>query len=90
MTNFEIGSGGGGHGTRIVRLIRCLLSTTREDLAMGDKVCVQCRAQSVVSEWRPFCSEQCKLLDLWNWVDGRYRVASEETTALKDDTNEHH
>ena len=57
---------------------------------MGNKVCVQCRAQPVVSEWRPFCSERCKLLDLSNWVDGRYRVASEETTALKDDTNEHH
>ena len=57
---------------------------------MANKVCVHCRAQPVVLEWRPFCSERCKLLDLWNWVDGRYRVASEETTALKDDTNEHH
>ena len=27
---------------------------------------------------RPFCSERCKLLDLGNWLGGRYRVASDE------------
>lgn len=56
---------------------------------MGNKVCVQCRAQSVVPEWRPFCSERCKLLDLSNWVDGRYRVAGEKTTVPEDDRDEH-
>jgi endogenous inhibitor of DNA gyrase (YacG/DUF329 family) len=25
----------------------------------------------------PFCSDRCKLVDLGNWLDGRYRVASE-------------
>lgn len=24
--------------------------------------------------FRPFCSERCKLLDLDNWLEGRYRV----------------
>ena len=24
----------------------------------------------------PFCSERCRLLDLGNWLDGRYRIAS--------------
>ncbi len=23
---------------------------------------------------RPFCSERCKLIDLDNWLEGRYRV----------------
>lgn len=23
----------------------------------------------------PFCSARCKLIDLGNWLDGRYRVA---------------
>ena len=23
---------------------------------------------------RPFCSERCRLLDLGNWLDGRYAV----------------
>jgi len=24
----------------------------------------------------PFCSERCRLLDLGNWLDGKYRIAS--------------
>ena len=24
--------------------------------------------------FRPFCSERCKLIDLDNWLEGRYRV----------------
>ena len=24
--------------------------------------------------FRPFCSERCKLLDLDNWLEGRYRI----------------
>jgi endogenous inhibitor of DNA gyrase (YacG/DUF329 family) len=43
------------------------------DLAL----CVFCRRQPVDPEWRPFCSERCKLLDLARWVDGEYRVPDE-------------
>lgn len=25
--------------------------------------------------YRPFCSQRCKLLDLDNWLEGRYRIA---------------
>ena len=25
---------------------------------------------------RPFCSERCKLLDLDNWLSGRYRIGA--------------
>jgi endogenous inhibitor of DNA gyrase (YacG/DUF329 family) len=25
----------------------------------------------------PFCSERCRLVDLGNWLDGKYRVASQ-------------
>ena len=38
--------------------------------------CPICK-QEVPSEgnpFRPFCSERCKLLDLDNWLEGRYRV----------------
>ena len=27
-----------------------------------------------VNPFRPFCSERCKLIDLDNWLEGRYRV----------------
>ena len=26
---------------------------------------------------RPFCSKQCKLSDLGNWFDGKYRIPGE-------------
>ena len=26
--------------------------------------------------YRPFCSERCKLIDLDNWLSGRYRISS--------------
>jgi endogenous inhibitor of DNA gyrase (YacG/DUF329 family) len=27
--------------------------------------------------FRPFCSERCKLVDLGNWLGGRYRIPAE-------------
>jgi endogenous inhibitor of DNA gyrase (YacG/DUF329 family) len=38
------------------------------------ELCVFCRRQQAVQEWRPFCSERCRLQDLARWVDGQYRV----------------
>jgi endogenous inhibitor of DNA gyrase (YacG/DUF329 family) len=38
--------------------------------------CPVCK-QSVTPEgntFRPFCSERCKMIDLDNWLEGRYRV----------------
>ena len=29
--------------------------------------------------FRPFCSERCKLIDLDNWLEGRYRVPDSAT-----------
>ncbi|MXY25950.1 MAG: DNA gyrase inhibitor YacG [Acidobacteria bacterium] len=37
--------------------------------------CAHCRKRPVDPAWRPFCSERCRLFDLQNWLDGRYRVA---------------
>jgi len=34
---------------------------------------------SVSSEWKPFCSERCKLIDLGAWADEKYKVPSEES-----------
>ena len=28
--------------------------------------------------YKPFCSAKCKLIDLGNWIDGDYRLPSEE------------
>ena len=41
-------------------------------------LCVYCRQRPVVHQWRPFCSERCKMADLGRWLGGGYRVPSNE------------
>lgn len=36
--------------------------------------CVYCRARPAMPEWRPFCSERCKMADLGRWLSGGYRL----------------
>lgn len=44
------------------------------------------------NEYRPFCSERCKLIDLGKWASGEYRIAGEkkdnETQEGDDDKKE--
>jgi endogenous inhibitor of DNA gyrase (YacG/DUF329 family) len=40
-------------------------------------LCVYCRQKPAEPEWRPFCSERCRLLDLARWIEGDYRIAGE-------------
>lgn len=32
------------------------------------------------SQYRPFCGEQCKLLDLGNWFDETYHIPAKEVS----------
>jgi endogenous inhibitor of DNA gyrase (YacG/DUF329 family) len=32
----------------------------------------------------PFCSERCRLIDLGNWLGGRYRLAGEATKDVEE------
>jgi endogenous inhibitor of DNA gyrase (YacG/DUF329 family) len=44
--------------------------------------CPQCGVQSVWdvgNQWRPFCSERCKMIDLGAWASEAYRVPVQET-----------
>ena len=38
--------------------------------------CPICRKQidSAANPFRPFCSERCKMIDLDNWLSGRYYI----------------
>ena len=48
--------------------------------------CPQCGKEVEFSgnEYRPFCSERCKLLDFGAWADGHYGIAA-ETSELSDE-----
>jgi endogenous inhibitor of DNA gyrase (YacG/DUF329 family) len=40
---------------------------------------------SAASEWRPFCSERCKLIDLGAWMSERRSIPGEELPAVNED-----
>jgi endogenous inhibitor of DNA gyrase (YacG/DUF329 family) len=40
------------------------------------------------NEFRPFCSERCKLLDLGAWVDAEYRLPAETSSLTEEDLQE--
>lgn len=53
--------------------------------------CPQCRQPSVLepsNRYRPFCSERCKLLDLGEWMSGRYAIPVAETDSGTDEGGE--
>ena len=37
------------------------------------------------SEFRPFCSERCKLLDFGAWADGEYNLPAESSELTEQD-----
>lgn len=49
-------------------------------------LCVYCRRYPASAAYRPFCSERCKLQDLAQWVDGRYRIPG-DPVALPEDAD---
>jgi endogenous inhibitor of DNA gyrase (YacG/DUF329 family) len=40
--------------------------------------CGKPAAFTAENRWRPFCSERCKMLDLGDWANERYRVPVQE------------
>lgn len=51
--------------------------------------CPNCKKDVVwspESQYRPFCSERCRLIDLGAWADGSYAVPTQESP--EDSANE--
>jgi endogenous inhibitor of DNA gyrase (YacG/DUF329 family) len=46
---------------------------------------VYCRRRPAAADWRPFCSERCKLADLGRWLSEDYRVPEDTPKAPPDD-----
>ena len=40
------------------------------------------------NEFRPFCSERCKLLDFGAWADGRFALPTHETALNEEDLDQ--
>ena len=53
--------------------------------------CPTCNKQvewSEQSQWKPFCSERCKLIDLGAWADESHSIPGEEVPTQPDDKPE--
>jgi len=45
-------------------------------------LCPTCKKEIIWSpeeQWRPFCSERCKLIDLGEWANENHRIVGEKT-----------
>jgi endogenous inhibitor of DNA gyrase (YacG/DUF329 family) len=51
-------------------------------------VCVFCRRRPADPQWRPFCSERCRVQDLARWADGTYRIPAEPADASDEEGRE--
>jgi len=52
------------------------------------KDCPRCSKQADLSSdnnFRPFCSEKCKMIDLGNWLDESYTIPVEDETNLEEE-----
>ncbi len=52
--------------------------------------CPNCGKETEFSgnEFRPFCSERCKLLDFGAWADGKYSLPSETASMTDEEIDE--
>lgn len=49
--------------------------------------CPNCGEKTEFSgnDFRPFCSERCKLIDFGDWIDGAYSLPTEPTSLTEED-----
>ena len=56
--------------------------------------CGKVTEYSPENEYRPFCSKRCRLIDLGEWIDGAYKINSEdnsqESQFLEEELNTKH
>ncbi len=52
--------------------------------------CPNCekKTEYMGNEFRPFCSERCKLIDFGAWADGEYALPAETSTLTEEDISE--
>ena len=53
--------------------------------------CPQCSKPSLIAPanpWRPFCCERCKLIDLGDWMNGRFAIPVEEPDGFEDEADQ--
>jgi endogenous inhibitor of DNA gyrase (YacG/DUF329 family) len=49
--------------------------------------CAKRGTWKATNRFKPFCSERCKLIDLGEWADEKYRVSGDEANKTDSDTD---
>lgn len=64
-----------------------MLIFRKEESAMPLVKCPMCgkRVEYEGNQFRPFCSERCKLLDLGAWADEQYNLPAENAELSEED-----
>lgn len=64
------------------------MSTNTESLQQKKRVyCPNCGEKvvwDITSEFRPFCSERCKLIDAGNWASEQYQITTDNKDLQQD------
>jgi endogenous inhibitor of DNA gyrase (YacG/DUF329 family) len=50
-------------------------------MAAACPICKKALSGEREAQLGPFCSQRCKLIDLGNWLGGKYAVAGDERTS---------
>ena len=54
------------------------MSTQAKPVVVACPICGAAVPWTPDSRWKPFCSERCKLIDLGQWAEEKYRVPADE------------
>ena len=67
----------------------CILISDSNFSCMPIVKCPHCGKETEYSgnEFRPFCSERCKLLDFGAWADEEFAIPSETSALTEDDVD---
>jgi hypothetical protein len=61
----------------------------KEKLSVNCPTCGKKVEWTKAFQWKPFCSERCKLIDLGDWAEGNNRIPGKPETPDLDTENHH-
>jgi endogenous inhibitor of DNA gyrase (YacG/DUF329 family) len=54
------------------------MPSSKQQRRVACPTCAKLIEWSPAQQWRPFCSERCRLIDLGSWLDESNRIPGEE------------
>ena len=61
----------------------------QKELSVDCPTCGEKVKWTKTSQWKPFCSERCKLIDLGDWAEGNNKIPGKPEIPDSDTENHH-